>query len=278
MAELVVRKSARERARLLLGIHFHLPGGGCLDHRRPDDTPFRVLDGGKGKMPAVGHGTDLTETLAFDAVARPARIQTQICEAVLLGAALPRPCARHAVELEPRKRCLPVPMGVDAADRKALQTLEGLLPSRAVEVLHPDGKHARCSRIAKMMDIRIPAAVRKAGRDGSPVRRLLFDFQKRALAVAHGDAERIVDERLIPRERRLHEAVHGDPAGLLPRGEEGKPDRRLPFVPFDRHLSVTNGRFAEHIRLIKHDTSKNTGQYTVPPRPDLLLQSLVFQI
>ena len=176
MAELVVCKPARERARLLLGIHFHLPGGRRLDHRRPDDAPLRVLDGGKGKMPAVGHGTDLTEALAFDAVAGPARIQTQICEAVLLGAALPRPCARHAVELEPCKRCLPVPMGVDAADRKALQALEGLLPSRAVEVLHPDSKHARCSRIAKVMDIRIPAAVRKAGRDGSLVRRLLFDL------------------------------------------------------------------------------------------------------
>ena len=74
MPELIVREPARERARLLLGIHFHLPGRGRFHHRRPNDMPLFVLNGGKGKMPAVGHRPHFAEAFAFDAVARPARI------------------------------------------------------------------------------------------------------------------------------------------------------------------------------------------------------------
>ena len=138
--------------------------------------PLFVLNGGKGKMPAVGHRPHFAEAFALDAVARPARIQTQIRKAVLLGAALPRPCTRQAVEPEPRERRLPAAKGVDAAYRKALQAFERLFLPREVAVFRPDGEDARFRAVFKVMEIDVPARVAKAGDDAVFFRRLLFDF------------------------------------------------------------------------------------------------------
>ena len=176
------------------------------------------------------------------------------------------------MKFEPRKRRLAAAKGVDTAHRKALQAFERLLLPREVAVFHPDGEDARFRAVCKVMKVDVPARVAKAGDDGVFFRRLFFDFQKRALAVAHGDAQRIVDERLVARKGNLDEAVQRD-FFLLSNGEERKPHRRLAFMPFDGHFLIAHGNIAEKIFLIKHSPSKNTGQYAVPPRKTYFLKA-----
>ena len=246
---LVVGKPAGEGAGVLLFVYLHLPAVRGFEHGGEDEPALPVAQGGEGEISPVRHTAALPEPFALRPEAAPARVQPQRAELLLFQAALAAPCAGHAHEGQPFVADAPRGGVEDAAHRKTLQAFQHLRPARVVAVLHAYGKHARCLVVFEQVEIFVPLPVRKQRAHAVFHLALFGDMQDGALAVAHGDALRIIDEGARAAQRCLHHAVAAELRGVG-HGQRGG-QQRQPRAEIGR-FDVTDGGIAEDILFTGH--------------------------